>query len=110
MINNYVVWDIDELLKSYIKYPDVAERVNATMESLFRFMEVKGLFVCRVTSEQGEVVKRVIMLSDITEEGLQLSTGPKNPVHRWLGSKGAQKNPPDMKMLEKALAEIRNAK
>ena len=110
MKNNYPMWDIDELIKSYVNYPDVAQGVNTTIENLFVFMEAKGLLACRVTNEHGKVVKRKIMYNEITEEGIQLSSGPKNPVHRWLGSKAAQKNPPDMKMLEKALTEIRNGK
>lgn len=109
MKKNYPMWDIDELMKSYVNYPDVAQSVNITMENLFTFMEAKGLLTCRITNEHGKVVKRKIMLDEITKEGLQLSSGPKNPVHRWLGSKGAQKNPPDMKMLEKALTEIRKS-
>ncbi|CAG2159119.1 hypothetical protein LMG26411_06454 [Cupriavidus numazuensis] len=80
------------------------------MEELFRFLEAEGLLTCRVTDEQGHVIKRKIMASEITSEGDRLSSGPKNPVHRWLGSKGAQRKPPDLKMLEKALAEIRAGK
>lgn len=110
MTKNYVMWDIDELAKSYVNYPDIAQNVTSTMENLFIFMEAKGLLACPVTDENGKVIKREIMYSEITEEGLQLSSGPKNSVHRWLGSKGAQKNPPDMKMLEKALTKIRNSK
>ena len=110
MTKDYVMWDIDELVKSYVNYPDIAQSVTTTMENLFAFMEANGLLVCPVTNEYGKVIKRKIMYNEITEEGIQLSSGPKNPVHRWLGSKGAQKNPPDMKMLEKALTEIRNSK
>ena len=110
MTKDYVMWDIDELVKSYVNYPDIAQSVTTTMEKLFAFMEAKGLLVCPVTNEYGKVIKRKIMYNEITEEGVKLSSGPKNPVHRWLGSKGAQKTPPDMKMLEKALTEIRNSK
>ena len=110
MTKDYVMWDIDELVKSYVNYPDIAQSVTTTMENLFAFMEAKGLLVCPVTNEYGKVIKRKIMYKEITEEGIQLSSGPKNPVHRWLGSKGAQKNPPDMKMLEKALTKIRSSK
>lgn len=110
MAKDYSVWDIDELVAAYANVPDLAETVRTGMEALFKFMETQGLLTCRVTDEQGQVVKRQIMASQITEEGNRLSSGPKNPVHRWLGSKGGQKNPPDLKMLEKALAEIRAGK
>jgi hypothetical protein len=110
MEKDYAVWNIDELLKSYVNVPDMAERVKVKMETLFSFLEANGLLTCRITNEQGQVVKRVIMASEITGEGDLLSKGRKNPVHRWLGSKASQKNPPDMKMLEKALAEIRAGK
>jgi hypothetical protein len=107
MGKDYSVWNIDELALAYTNVPDLADTVRAAMEALFKFMETEGLLTCRVTNEQGQVVKRQIMASQITDEGNRLSSGPKNPVHRWLGSKGAQKNPPDIRMLEKALAEIR---
>ncbi len=80
------------------------------MESLFLFLERNALLTCKVSDESGHVVKRSLMKSELTAEGLRLASGPKNPVHRWLGSKGSQKNPPDMKLLEKALAEIRAGK
>lgn len=110
MEKDYAVWNIDELLKSYVNVPDMAETVKVTMEALFLFLEANELLTCRVTNEEGRVTKRIIMASEITEEGGRLSNGPKNPVHRWLGSKGSQKTPPDMRMLEKALTEIRAGK
>ena len=109
MSHNYELWNIDGLLKAYVNVPDMAENVEKGMESLFLFLEKNSLLTCSISDEKGQVVKRSIMRSELTEEGARLSIGPKNAVHRWLGSKGSQKNPPDMKLLEKALAEIRSA-
>ncbi|EKS67892.1 hypothetical protein BURK_022710 [Burkholderia sp. SJ98] len=108
MIKDYAVWNIDELVSAYANVPEVARTVSETMEALFKFFETEGLLRCRVTDSDGKLIKRQIMASEITEEGELFSTGPRNTVQRWLGSKGAQKSPPDMKMLEKALAESRS--
>lgn len=111
MSDDYVVWDIDQILEAYNNIPEWKDNVDVGFKCLFGFLESNGLLCCSVTdSSTGNVVKRVIMDSEITQEGKLLTHGPKSPVNRWLGSKGAQKNPPDMKMLEKALAEIRNIK
>ena len=107
MSQDYELWNIEELLKAYVNVPDMAESVKIKMENLFLFLEKNSLLTCRVSDESGRVVKRSIMSNELTDEGAQLSIGPKNAVHRWLGSKSSQKNPPDMKLLEKALAEIR---
>ncbi|MGO4152824.1 hypothetical protein [Cupriavidus sp. YAF13] len=104
---DYEIWNIDELLNAYVNTPDLAESVKVGMEQLFLFLENNGLLTCSVSDGHGLVVKRVLRKNDLTTEGKRLGSGPKNAVHRWLGSKGGQKNPPDMKMLEKALAEIR---
>lgn len=110
MENDYNVWNIDELLRSYVEVPDMAVSVQRTMEQLFLFLERNTLLTCVISDGHGQVTKRFIKKSELTAEGLRLASGPKNPIHRWLGSKGSQKNPPDMKLLEKALAEIRAGK
>ncbi len=110
MPEDYKMWDIDQLLKSYVNVPDMAESVQQKMESLFLFLERNLLLKCKVSDEGGCVVRRSLMKSELTEDGAKLASGPKNPVHRWLGSKASQKKPPDMKLLEKALAEIRSGK
>lgn len=107
MSEDFVVWDIDSILKSYTDIPEWEVSVSRKLEGLFVFLEVNGLLKCRVTDERGVVIKRAIKLSELTDEGKGMACGPKNPIHRWLASKGSQKNPPDMKMLEKALLEIR---
>ena len=110
MYSDYTVWDIDGVLEAYREVPEWRESVEIGYKSLFLFMERNGLVNCKVSNELGEVVKRSIKASEITEEGRLLTRGPKNPVGKWMRSKGGQKNPPDMKILEKALAEIRASK
>ncbi len=108
MSQDYVLWDIDELLKAYINAPDMAERVKIKMESLFLFLERNALLACRISNENGQVVKRILKKSELTDEADRLCAGPRNAVHRWLGSKSSHNRPPDMMLLEKALADIRN--
>ncbi|MGS7252892.1 hypothetical protein HG549_02640 [Pseudomonas sp. SK] len=107
MSEDFVVWDIDSILESYTDIPEWEVSVNRKLEGLFIFLETNGLLKCRVTDERGAVIKRTIRLSELNDEGKSIACGPKNPIHRWLASKGSQKNPPDMKMLEKALSEVR---
>ncbi len=108
MSQDYELWNIEELLKAYANVPDMAEAVKIKMESLFLFLEQNSLLTCRVSNDSGQIIKRSIMKSELTDEGARLSSGPKNAVHRWLGSKSSQKSPPEMKPLEKSLAEIRS--
>lgn len=108
MSEDFVMWDIDGLLASYNEIPEWKANVENTLTELFRFLEKNQLLSCKVTSADGEVVKRIIRYSELTEDGRKISCGSKNPVHRWLASKGGQRNPPDMKILEKALIDIRS--
>jgi hypothetical protein len=107
MNDDFKMWDIDGILKSYVNEPDMRLNVEFGMECLFGFLERELLLKCKISDGNGRVTKRFIMKSELTDEGLKLAMGPKNPIHRWLGSKGSQKSPPDMRMLEKALSEIR---
>ena len=110
MERDYDLWDIDFILTSYRNIPDWKVSVDRKFQALFVFYEKNGLLTCRVTDDDGRVVKRVIMNSELTPEGNLLCSGSRSAVGRWLDSKGSQKDPPDMKILEKALAEIRGSK
>ena len=110
MNKDYAVWNIDRLLEMYKEIPDWKVSVDRRFQALFVFYEKNGLLTCRVTDDDGRVVKRVIMNSELTPEGNLLCSGSRSAVGRWLDSKGSQKDPPDMKILEKALAEIRGSK
>ena len=110
MERDYDLWDIDFILTSYRNIPEWYVSIRRAYEALFVFYEKNGLLTCRVTDDDGRVVKRTIKKSELTPEGCLLGSGPKNSVERWFGSKGSQKDPPNMKILEKALAEIRGSK
>ena len=107
MPEDFVMWDIDSLLESYSEIPEWKASLEEGLEELFRFLERNGLLLCKVTDGNGAVLKREIKYSELTDEGRAIACGPKNLVHRWLVSKGVQKTPPDLKILEKALVEIR---
>ncbi|NIF16383.1 hypothetical protein [Pantoea sp. Cy-639] len=107
MTDDYPVWDIDMLVASYESAPDWQKSIKIAMESLFVFLERNNLLTCRVTDEDGRVVKRIIMNSEITEEGNKLVDGPRSAVHRWAKSKKIINDPTNLSLLEKALAEIR---
>ena len=110
MEKDYFLWDIDGVLPSYQYVPDLGVIAKRKLEALFLFYEKNGLLTCRVTDDDGRVVKRAIRKSELTPDGCLLGSGPKNAVNRWLDSKGSDKDPPNMKILEKALAEIRGSK
>ncbi|MGE8394147.1 hypothetical protein HFV04_020210 [Pseudomonas sp. BIGb0427] len=109
MSEDYAVWDIDQILEAYSQEPELRDGVEAGLTALLVFLEKHQLLTCRVTDAQGKLFKRALMASEISGEGKLLTHGRNNPVQRWLGSKGGQKNPPDMKLLEKALATLRKA-
>ncbi|MFC7422036.1 hypothetical protein ACFQNF_19440 [Iodobacter arcticus] len=109
MDKDYDVWNIDEILKAYSNVPDMAKNVKTALESLFIFLEKNSLITSTISDENGNIIKVFIKKSELTSEGLLIGCGPKNPIHRWLGSKSSQKTPPDMKLLEKALLEIRKS-
>ena len=110
MERDYKLWDIDSMTETYRNIPDWYVSIRRAYEALFVFYEKNGLLTCRVTDGDGRVVKRAIMNSELTPEGDRLCSGPRNAVDRWFDSKGSQKDPPNMKILEKALAEIRGSK
>lgn len=107
MVGDYPVWDIDVLVASYESAPDWQRNVEVAMESLFVFLERNELLKCRVTGEDGRLVKRIIMKSEMTEEGNKLVEGPKSAVRKWAKSKRIINDPRNISVLEKALAEVR---
>ncbi|QXI49532.1 MULTISPECIES: hypothetical protein [Pseudomonas] len=106
-MSDYLVWDIDGVLEAYANIPEWHASIGRALENLFLFMESNGLLNCRVSDENGKVVKRIIMSSEIAAEGDLLSNGRNNAVDKWLRSKARLKDPDDLKSLEKALADIR---
>jgi len=103
---DFTMWDIDWMVQRYID-PDMAGNINTAFETLFLFFEKNGLLKVSVSNPEGKIIKRTLKASEITKEGRLLTDGYKSPVDRWLSSKGRNKVPPDMRILEQALAEAR---
>lgn len=81
--------------------------VRRTLTALRTFFYENELLSNFEKDANGKLIDRNYYRDDFTEDGMELL---KRKVSSWLDSKGAQKNPPDMKILEKALSEIRSNK
>nr|WP_319527519.1 hypothetical protein [Pseudomonas laurentiana] len=113
MDENYLVWGEVETLVSAYKLVGGAgsisndfesqEVVRRMLKALIKYFSDNNLLV-----EVGQAcVGRAYYRNDFTEEGIELL---RRKEAAWLKSKASKKNPPDMRILEKALAEIRAAK
>ncbi|EHD1638546.1 hypothetical protein JR666_001654 [Salmonella enterica] len=117
MSDNYFVWGrVADFADRYKKMdengnitPDTEsqEIVRRALIALRRFFADNGLLTVEAFDKQGNLIDREYRFNDFTEEGTVLR---KRKEGAWLNSKGSNKNPPDMKILEKALAEIRAGK
>jgi len=117
MEKNYLVWsDINSVVSRYQmddqdgqSIPDVEKQIIArrTLTALRMFFYKNKLLNNDRQDSNGELLGRSYYRNNFTEDGMELL---KRKVSSWLDSKGAQKNPPDMKVLEKALSDIRSNK
>ncbi|MGT2473872.1 hypothetical protein [Paraburkholderia terrae] len=117
MSDNYFVWGpVVEFIKSYKMMdekgdivPDIEsqEIVRRSLIALRRFYADNGLLTVKAFDDEGCLIDREYRLQDFTEDGTELR---KRKVPAWMNSKGSKKDPPDMKLLEKALVEIRAGK
>ncbi|WP_175816199.1 hypothetical protein [Burkholderia diffusa] len=117
MSDNYFVWGtVAEFIASYKMMdtdgnivPDVEsqEIVKRTLTALRKFYADNGLLKVTAFDSKGELIDREYYANDFTDEGAELR---KRKVPAWLKSKASKSDPPDMKLLEKALAEIRAGK
>lgn len=115
--SNYSVWGAAESIVSAYKVMDesgnlVPDRdsqsiVRRMLISRAKFFAENGLLTVDAFDKSGQLIDRQYFKNDFTEEGLALC---RRKVSAWMSSKGSKKDPPDMKMLEKALAEIRAGK
>nr|WP_319527523.1 hypothetical protein [Pseudomonas laurentiana] len=116
MSKNYFVWgaiasciENDEVLNEvgeFVVYSEGVERRRRRLIALRKFYSDNDLLRVRAFDDSG-VIDREYYFNDFTEEGVELL---RRKESAWLKSKGSSKNPPDMSILEKALAEIRAAK
>ena len=117
MSDNYFVWStVAEFIQSYKVMdadgnivPDVKsqEIVRRSLIALRRFYADNGLLKVDAFDSEGKLIDREYRANDFTDEGTELR---KRKVPAWLKSKASKSDPPDMKLLEKALTEIRAGK
>lgn len=117
MSENYLVWGrVAEFAGRYsmmnetgeiIPDLDTQQMVKKKMTALQRFFADNNLLTVDVFDVKGDLIDRECRKNDFTAEGIELL---RRKEGAWLKSKAAAKDPPDMKLLEKALAEIRAGK
>ncbi|WP_409281845.1 hypothetical protein [Pseudomonas defluvii] len=117
MSENYFVWgtiascvESDELLNEvgeFVVYSEGVERRKRRLVALRKFYSDNDLLRVRAFDDFGGVIDREYYFNDFTDEGVELL---RRKESAWLKSKGSSRNPPDMRILERALAEIRAAK
>lgn len=108
-MEDYTLWDVDEIVSAYSEVPEWQVRTEEGFRYLFKFLQDNGLVVCELVDDKLSFVKRSVRISEVTDEGRKLVSGAKSPYLRWVKSKARDSVPPDMKILEKALVEIRSA-
>ena len=117
MNHNYSVWGTVESIVAAYKImdengnivPDVESQVivRRMLTALIRFFADNELLKVKPFDADGKLIDRQYFRSEFSDEGIALI---KRKESAWLDSKASKKNPPDMKILEKALAEIRTGK
>jgi len=117
MSENFLVWGrVAEFAGRYSKMneagdivpdPDTQQIVTMKLTALRRFFADNGLLTVEAFDAEGNLIDREYRKNDFTAEGVELL---RQKEGAWLKSKASAKNPPDMKLLEKALAEIRAGK
>ncbi|MBC3270220.1 hypothetical protein HU765_09805 [Pseudomonas sp. SWRI81] len=115
MDKNFLVWsDIDSVVARYQmidkndqNIPDIEKQIIArrTLTALRTFFYENELLSNFEKDANGKLIDRNYYRDDFTKDGMELL---KRKVSSWLDSKGAQKNPPDMTILEKTLSKIRS--
>lgn len=116
-MQNYLVWGTVENFASRYErmgdngnfVPDVKsqEIVRRSLVALRRFFADNSLLTVKAFDVKGNLIDREYRKDDFTAEGIELI---RRKEGAWLISKASAKDPPDMKLLEKALAEIRAGK
>ncbi len=116
MKENYlVIGDAKERIEAYklkLKNGDIApdkesqEIVKRKLYAFLKFLEENKLLRKKLLPEPDWMLQKFYK-NDLTEEGLELI---KRKEGNWLSSKGSNKNPPVMTILEKELKKIREGK
>ncbi|MBL1188748.1 hypothetical protein CIV90_27315 [Escherichia coli] len=114
MSENYFVWGpVAEFIKSYKMMstdgdivPDLeAQGISRRRQTALRkFFADNSLLAVDAFDAKGNLIDREYRKNDFTAEGIELL---RRKEGAWMKSKASAKDPPDMKLLEKALVEIR---
>ncbi|MDZ4016958.1 hypothetical protein [Pseudomonas sichuanensis] len=107
-MDDYTLWDVDEIVSAYSEIPEWQVRTEEGFRYLFKFLQDNGLVSYDLVNDELSFIKRTIKISEVTDEGRKLVSGAKSPYLRWIKSKARDSVPPNMKILEKALMEIRS--
>lgn len=114
MSDNHLVWSTIESLVAAYKLMDEYGNLVPDLDSqtiarrrqiaLRKYFDENGLLTVKAFDGKGGVIDRQYRKNDFTNEGFELC---KRKVPEWLKSKTSAKDPPDTRLLEKALAEVR---
>jgi len=87
--------------------PETQQMVKRKLTALRQFFSDNKLLNVEMFDAKGNLIDIAYRRNDFTAEGIELL---RRKEGAWLKSKASAKNPPDVKLLEKALAEIRAGK
>ncbi|OBR50762.1 hypothetical protein A6456_02900 [Paraburkholderia tropica] len=87
--------------------PETQQMVKRKLTALRQFFSDNKLLSVEMFEAKGNLIDIAYRRSDFTAEGIELL---RRKEGAWLKSKASTKEPPDVKLLEKALAEIRAGK
>ena len=86
-----------------IYYIEAGKRTLRKYEAIYAFYDKHGLSKVPLCNAAGEIIKDPVYESDLTEEGMRFV----EIADHWRDTKGAAKNPPDTKYLERKLKAMR---
>lgn len=84
-------------------YIEAGRRTLRKYEAIYAFYDKHGLSRTPLCNTTGEIIKDPVYEGDLTEEGVRFVEIAKH----WRETKGAAKNPPDTKYLERKLKAMR---
>ncbi|WP_049254268.1 hypothetical protein [Neisseria elongata] len=86
-----------------IYYIEAGKKILRKYEAMYAFYDKHGLSKAPLCNAAGEIIKDPVYESDLTEEGMRFV----EIANHWRDTKGAAKNPPDTKYLERKLKVMR---
>ncbi len=90
-------------VETEIYYIEAGKRTLRKYEAMYAFYDKHGLSKVPLCNAAGEIIKDPVYESDLTEEGMRFA----EIAEHWQDTKGAAKNPPDTKYLERKLKAMR---